>query len=217
MAASIRIFFLLLSLTATLPIAAQVRRHKTSDGTKNNVIKLELVGLTELLNNNYRITGGYERMLSEKISVQLVGGYRKYTLQFRESTTQNVGFSLTPEARYYFTWELLETPRGFYGGPLLHFNYLRSTYTDADQPQYSYSGSFITAAGGGTVGFQYVFFRRLSLDAFVSPFYQVRLNLINFPGGKDKRDPYYDGPLSNDRYGDSGLDYRFGIYLGYVF
>lgn len=102
----------------------------------------------------------YERGLTENKSFQM--GF--LFTGFKSDGTHFSGFGITPEFRFYLS--ATDAPKGVYVGPYLRYQ----SFTVKDDASTS-KGSMNTLGGGVSIGKQWIFKDRISLDAFVGPGY----------------------------------------------
>ena len=144
-------------------------------------------------------TGSFfiEHAISEEASIQLGGLYTGASID----DTKLRGFAITPEFRYYLS-ESGQKLDGFYIAPFLRYQNLE--LTDDSEPG---KATLQTFGGGVTIGRQWIFKDRISLDLFIGPKY-----------GSSKFD-LKDG-ATEEQFSIGGLDgfgIRGGIALGVAF
>jgi hypothetical protein len=147
---------------------------------QKNVVKANLFGA---FGGSYTLA--YERVLNDKMSVQLSVGYRTFKVyDFSVSTiTDKLSYSgptILGEFRYYVTNASKDVPRGFYVAPFVRYGSYtyKYVYNDTD-PSYSSSNETakytITSIGGGVMlGYQWLIADRVSLDLFAGPQYKTK-------------------------------------------
>jgi hypothetical protein len=120
---------------------------------KKNIVKVNV--LSPVVRT---FSGFYERKISSASSVQLGISYTGAELD----EVQIRGWSLAPEFRYYATEK--GAMQGFYLAPFMRFgNFeLDDKVSKADMK---------TIGGGLLIGKQWLFYRGITLDAFVGPSY----------------------------------------------
>jgi hypothetical protein len=188
----ILLFTLMIFLAFGVQAQKKVKRKYAYrlDLAYRNAIKLNVPSL--VLGN---ISMSYERVLSEKVSVQLQAGYWVGgTIQ----DTKWTGYSLTPEVRYYFTDHL--RPEGAYLAAFGRYQEIESDIKNAESQV-----SLQRIGGGVAIGYQFVLGGRVTWDTFVGP--QILHNTIDKNGVSSSK---YD--LFNDTFG-----VRFGTTIGIAF
>jgi hypothetical protein len=141
------------------------------------------------------ISLSYERVLSERVSVQLQGGY---WIGGRVEGTKWSGYTLTPEVRYYLTDHL--RPEGAY---LAAFGRYQEIESEIEKSETQIS---IQRIGGGVAaGYQFVLGERITWDTF--------LGVQGFSNSIEK-----DG-VSSAEYGlfSGNFGVRFGTTFGVAF
>jgi opacity protein-like surface antigen len=112
----------------------------------------------------------YEHKVSEHNSVQLGGLFTAWSV----GDTKISGFALTPEYRFYLS-DSKPALEGFYFAPFARYQNLTLTVTDAyldlDGSVSDGKASLNTFGGGVLAGYQLMFKRRFTLDAFFGPSY----------------------------------------------
>lgn len=154
---------------------------------------------------------GYERALSEKVSVQL--GLAYTTKSYKD--TKLSGYQIQPEVRFYLSEKA--APAGFYVAPFIRY---RSLSASAETPVYDPNNSYVqtgttkekatwnTVGGGLVVGGQWLFAdERIAFGIFGGPaFYSHSYK--------------YEGTATEDNFnfrGTGGFTIRSGITLGVAF
>ena len=113
----------------------------------------------------------YEHQVSGHQSVQLGGLFTAWSFD----DTKITGFALTPEYRVYLS-ESKPALEGFYFGPFVRYQNLTLTVAE-DYPSTGGSStvegkaSLNTYGGGVVAGYQCLFKKRFTLDAFLGPSY----------------------------------------------
>jgi hypothetical protein len=194
---------------------------------QKNVVKLNLFGLFA---SSYTLA--YERVLNDKMAVQLTVGYRSYkfadiTLGTWNTKDSYSGPTIIGEFRYYVTNASKDVPRGFYVAPFARYASYTEKYesSDASDPtnnSYNYTQKYTTTsiAGGAMLGYQWLVADRVSLDVFAGPQYKTRKV-------SDITTTYADGTTatySSDNYVfanskglTSGAGVRVGFNIGFAF
>ncbi|MFL5729097.1 MAG: DUF3575 domain-containing protein [Cytophagaceae bacterium] len=145
---------------------------------QKNVVKANLFGMFA---GSYTLA--YERVLNDKMSVQLSAGYRSY--KYADITIGSInekdsysGPTVVGEFRYYVTNGSKDVPRGFYVAPFARYaKYTEKwAYTDASSPSSNYSQKWSTTsiAGGVMLGYQWLIADVVSIDLFAGPQYKTR-------------------------------------------
>jgi hypothetical protein len=188
----------LITLMLLIAVAANAQSTKIKRNYKykldlayKNAIKINPASL--FLGN---ISMSYERVLSEKVSVQLQAGY------WVGGTIENTkwsGYSFTPEVRYYFTDHL--RPEGAYLAGFGRFQKIETDIKNENSSQISLQ----RIGGGVAVGYQFVLGSRVTWDTFIGP--QYLNNTIHKDG------------VSSARYGlfTDNVGIRFGTTIGIAF
>jgi hypothetical protein len=128
---------------------------------------------------------------------------------------------ITPEIRYYLSFQKREVPRGPYLGTYLRFQKARKSY-----PVIAYDPDFfqeketevtyrIKSAGGGFVlGYQFFIKKRIAVDLFLGPKYSFAKAhfAIECPTCDGDERPALKPGMTFD-----GLDLRAGLSVGYGF
>ena len=141
----------------------------------------------------------YERVINQDMGAQL--GF--YYTGFKLGDAKFSGYAITPEFRYYLS-ETKGAPSGGFVAPF--FRYQNFTLENKNDPAAG-KGTFTRIGGGLIVGTQRVFKDKITLSAFIGPYY-------------GKSDLAWDDP--NDQL-DFGLNTegrwwaRSGINIGLAF
>jgi hypothetical protein len=189
-----KIFLILIFFVCIVELQAQekVRRKYAYrlDLAYRNVVKINPLSL--FLGN---VSLSYERVLSEKVSVQLQGGY---WIGGKVEGTKWTGFSLTPEVRYYLTDHL--RPEGAY---LAAFGRYQEIQSEIERSESQIAIKRI--GGGASAGYQFVLGERVSWDTFLGV--QYLSNSVDKDG------------VSSAKYGlfTGNMGVRFGTTLGIAF
>jgi hypothetical protein len=177
------------------------------DGEYNRIAKVNLASL--LVKN---VSGQYEMILSQKVSVALGFRYAPYVgLPFKHllakinnenadvtsifTKTSVTNFAVTPEVRYYLGRGYGE---GFYIAPYYRYLQAKADYvplnytssTNGTKWTMTISGDMYAHTGGVMVGAQWPIGERFSLDWWMVG--------AHFGGGKGKLSGRTDTPLSED-------------------
>jgi hypothetical protein len=182
------------SLILSLVLCLGLFGVKTASAQKQNVLKLNPLSLA--VGN---VSLSYERILSEKTSFQIQGGY---WLGGSIGTTKFSGMSITPEFRFYVSDN--ERPKGFYLAPFARYQSITAKAKDDAN-----SSATLTRIGGGAAfGYQFLFGKTVTWDIFTGP--QFLSNSVKYKNSED------EGNLDLDRMtGNFGL--RFGTTIGFAF
>jgi hypothetical protein len=125
-------------------IAVMVLLGFGSLSAQQNVIKANPLGLVfgsaEL---------GYERVLSEKSSVELSLAYSSTSVTLGSETTNATGFGAEGKYKFYFSSSKV-APRGWYGAPVL-------TYASTNAKSGTSEGGLSYFGTGAVAGYQWVF------------------------------------------------------------
>ncbi len=149
-----------------------------------------------------------------KLSTTSSGQLGVYYTGWKDGGSRISGVGITPEYRYYLS-DGKEAIEGFYVAPFLRFQYLTLTedtfygyynYQGGNYPNPQYKATLNTAGLGLLIGHQWVFRKRVALDTFIGPGYNV---------GKVKVSSGYaqDFPLT----GLEGFTLRVGVALGIAY
>jgi hypothetical protein len=144
------------------PLSAQhstrknIRKPERIAISPQNVLKINPLSLFTLTTSVF-----YERIINEQMSGQLGFFYTFPGVTIAHTSYR--GFGLTPEFRYYV---FSEAPNGFYVGPFLRYQRFTLKYQEDGNQFDGQSGTFTAFGGGGLLGYQWVFGKRVSLDAF---------------------------------------------------
>jgi hypothetical protein len=163
---------------------------------------------------------GYEHMLNDRMSVQLMAGlinqstdqaYQNFVLgeQYRYEQ-QKSGFIAIPEFRYYVSPQDFGAPEGLFVSAfarLLNLTYdLDDAADEGEWGDLSRMDERMVFGGGLVVGYGYYLDNGLMLEAFIGP----QFKSVTF-------DRTYDNPLLDEETGDSLFDEKFvDISLGNV-
>lgn len=173
----------ILSLIVCLLIAQQARGEETDTLYKRNVIKYNISA--PLLWGTKNFIFEYERIISPSMSASIGLGYRTLpklvgigksdsALVVRDHNNKG-GISASLDFRFYLNKEnKYPAPRGIYIGP--YVNYFSTNVENTFSTFYHDIGSFDATtsmkvfSSGFQLGYQFIFFERLSLDiCFVGP------------------------------------------------
>jgi hypothetical protein len=112
----------------------------------------------------------YEHKVGEHNSAQLGGLFTAWSV----GDTKISGFALTPEYRFYLS-DSKPAMEGFYFAPFARYQNLTLTvengYEDLNGHVSDGKASLNTFGGGVVAGYQFLFKRRFTLDAFLGPSY----------------------------------------------
>lgn len=136
---------------------------------KKNVIKIVPASLFVLTGNLQ-----YERVLNERSSLNFGAYYGGFAFNIPlETTTERFTFKwagLTPEYRFYLTGT---APNGLYAGPYLRFRRATIQYDQVESDPFGdpyvrhVKLRFLTAGGGGMIGYQAILGGWFSIDSYV--------------------------------------------------
>jgi hypothetical protein len=145
--------------------------------------------------------------VAEHRSLQLGGLFTAWSA----GDTKIRGFALTPEYRLYLS-ESKPALKGFYLGPFLRYQNLTLTaqeeYAGIDGGGTVEGKASLNAFGGGMVaGYQFLFKKRFTLDAFLGPSYN----------GGSLKVTSGDASQTFDAGAFSGFGVRSGITFGVAF
>jgi hypothetical protein len=156
------IFGIILSLSLS-PLWAQHPTRKPGRKPERiaigpqNLLKINPLSLFTLTTSVF-----YERIINERMSGQLGFFYTFPGITIAHTSYR--GFGITPQFRYYVS---SEAPNGFYVGPYLRYQRFTLIYQETGKQFDGQSGTFTAFGGGGLLGYQWVFGKRVSLDAFL--------------------------------------------------
>lgn len=183
--------FLLIGASVQNTVQAQVRK---------NVIKVNPLSLGLLTLN-----GSYERVLTERVSVQLGAFYTGINLL----GTSFRGVGITPEVRIFMSKNTGGAPQGWYVSPFFRYQKFDLS-VEEDLTDTRAEAGVRTRGGGVLAGYQWLLGKadRVSLDLFIGPKY-------------DKGAFTYDENASPDEFSGienfSGFWIRSGLTLGVAF
>lgn len=159
----------------------------------------------------------YEHRLAERRSAQLGGAFTRILDGDRRFT----GLTITPEYRFYLAGR---APGGFYLGPFARFRSFRMTSPvvrfDEDGRPYKElrTGRTRTYGAGAVAGWQWVFFRHLSLDVYAGPSYSFGTFTTSDGSSADEFDDFNNlkgiGIRFSQMFRGAGL--RSGFTLGFA-
>ncbi|MGB1075280.1 MAG: DUF3575 domain-containing protein [Flavobacteriales bacterium] len=163
---------------------------------------------------------GYEHMLNDRMSVQLMAGlvnqrtdqvYQNFVLeeQYRYEQLKS-GFIAIPEFRYYVSPQDFGAPEGLFVSAFARILNLTYDLDDtADEGQWgdlSRMDERLVIGGGLVLGYGYYLDNGLMLEAFIGP----QFKSVNF-------DRTYDNPDLDEETGDARFDEKFvDISLGNI-
>ncbi len=163
------------------PIRTKTQVLDINDMPKN-VLKLNILSLAVGTGSFF-----YERVLNEKMSLQLGASYTN----IKNETILDVrykGFTITPEFRYYLS--SVEAPRGFYVAPFARYRRSDVTGTVNRNDQEIPANAKLSAYGAGVmIGGQWIAAKRISLEAFVGPSLNARSIKVTTPNVTEKEFP----------------------------
>jgi len=148
---------------------------------KSNVIKTNIFGVFA---GQFQL--GYERVLNEKMSVQLMPGLVTFSSSGSSSdffgtdtySATTSGFIIVPEFRFYPTYAKNDVPKGFYAAPFFRLRMVTQDYYDTglypDYKNVSYVDKTTTIGGGLVLGYQFLMGDVFSFDIFISPQYKEK-------------------------------------------
>ena len=159
---------------------------------QQNVVKLNIFSpLVSTLNLSY------ENAFSEDKSFQIGFFYTGAKIV----DTKFTGIGITPEIRFYLGDDA--APQGFYAAPFLRYQNFKLT-----EPLSSGSATLSTFGLGVTVGKQWIFKEKFSLDLFIGPSYSFGDIKVNDGGSTET---FSTGSLG------SGFGIRTGLTFGLAF
>ncbi len=135
----------------------------------------------------------YENAFSEDKSFQIGFFYTGVKI----IDTRFSGFGITPEIRFYLGDDA--APQGFYAAPFLRYQSFKLT-----EPNTTGSATLSTFGLGVTVGKQWIFKEKFSLDLFIGPSYSFG-------------DIKIDNGANSESYSTGALGSGFGIRTGLTF
>lgn len=202
---------LLVFLFVIQPAFAQ-EQYNTSVGDKKNIFKLNMV--SPVLSS---LSLAYERVINPAQSFQV-----SIFVQNQNSDAgyyyadKLVGFGIIPELRYYLS-ERKDAPAGFFIAPFLSYRHYAADYQDYDYNSQTYTDRSATFDGIGvgiTVGGQWIFKKRISLDVWGGTGFG-----FGFTNEKaDASDPYEYLYFSEFPYQEGGAFLaRGGVTVGFLF
>ncbi|MFN3403412.1 MAG: DUF3575 domain-containing protein [Cytophagaceae bacterium] len=167
--------FILSGLLMSLVSIAQ-----TSSGV-GNTLKLNVFGA---LGGSYTLV--YERVLNEKLALQLSVGYRYMDVNrmfgLGSSKADNKihkGFTFVPELKYYITNTAIGIPEGLYVAPFARIGKYTVDFVDNHDSgtlNINHDATYtISAVGGGIlIGYQFIIAKSVALDLFFGPQFKNR-------------------------------------------
>lgn len=205
------IFLIILMAAFAAPLLGQ---------TRTNTIKINPLSLFVLTTNVQA-----ERQLNDRFSVQMgafVGGPSLNILA--EDLPDGVKYrwwGLTPELRYFISFNRMEVPNGFYVAPFLRFQHVFQRFKgEAHDPDTKkvLSGDVElqrnSIGGGFLLGYQLVTKRDFVLDFYMGPKYSSANTNVTF------KCPTCSGNevlLNQQGLQFDGVEIRAGISLGFAF
>jgi hypothetical protein len=185
---------------------------------KDNAIKLPLVGL---FGGQYQLA--YERALTDKITVNLSGGYIHRTSSqswdYDRYTAVTSGFLVVPEARYYFK----ESMKGMYLGLFGRYKSTTQKLTDKSD-DLMYGGTDVSretktsSIGGGVVfGIQFLIADAFVIDMFMGPTVKSGSPKTTY-NNAGVTDLDFESKFLDFKFADnSNVGLRAGVSVGYAF
>lgn len=143
----------------------------------------------------------FEHKMSESKSAQLGFFFTGAKLE----DTKLSGFGVTPEFRFYLSGEAMN---GFYVGPYLRFQNFKLSTEATDVPGSKAEASLTTFGGGVSIGRQWMFKNRFTLDPFLGLGYSG--GSIDLKGSAAEED-------FDVNQGLKGFGLRTGLTLGIAF
>lgn len=188
--------------------------------TKRNTFKLNPLSVF-VLTANFQI----ERQINERFSFQF-GAFAGGTSLGVLATELPNGvryrwWGLTPELRYFISFNRMEVPTGFYVAPFLRLQHANRQFPgEAFDPdtQTNLAGNAIlrtnSFGGGFLLGYQFITKTNFVLDLFMGPKYSSANSKVNFEcTGCNGNETLNNSPgLKFD-----GIEPRAGIGLGFAF
>jgi hypothetical protein len=169
-------FQFILVLFAALTVANGLSAQSDSARTRKNTVRYNITN--PLIFGDKSLIFGYERTLRNNQSFSVNIGRTSYPKMLLinpdsiglDADFQEKGFHISADYRFYLKKEnKYPAPRGFYYGPYISYNYFSRVNTwSMDDPDYT--GKLQTtldmniAAAGFQVGYQFLFWDRLSVD-----------------------------------------------------
>ena len=209
----------LLALFLVSTLSAQTLwQPKQNDNAKQNTIKINPINP---FFGQYQLA--YERMLNEKISVQLEGGIISMSQSglIDDVKSEKSGFIALPALRYYFYRQSDDDPMFYYS---INYRYrqLQERFADNEYQLYSNNYSRIYNGVGITLGGQYYMFDVISIEVFCGLQYGVVTETYRFDNTNVTRKDFTEAfPLKtfSGSYISSFHNFplRSGIVLGLVF
>lgn len=130
-------------------------------------------------------------------------------------------FGITPELRFYLSFQKREVPRGPYLGTYLRMQKVRKRYTvsaydpdDFQEKQTVVTYQIGSAAGGFVLGYQFFIKKRIAIDIFLGPRYSFANSVFAIDCETCDGD---ERPALKPGMTFDGLDLRAGIGIGYGF
>jgi len=174
---------------------------------QKNVVKGRTIYLP-FENPTYTFGLGYERLLNEKLSVQLLYNSTRFTPGFDAKTTESQGF--IPEVRYYFGKKEDIRMKAFVAGFVEAIKIKKFGGMPDGNPDYQFietNGNLISM--GVLIGKNYSIGKHFLLDMYIG----YRYKIFNYTNTfKDSNGDYYYMDFNDN---SSGI--RMGMNLGFLF
>lgn len=167
--------FIIAILLSCFSIKAQ------NDSIYKNTVKFNMSN--HMIYGDGAIVFGYERVLKNNQSFSVHIGTAAYpmltyngsdsTLLLHESDYKDKGFHISGDYRFYLKKEnKYKAPRGIYIGPYYSYSYFKRTNhwsmnSDSYQGEFQSDITFNLNIVGAQLGYQFVFWKRLSLDMLI--------------------------------------------------
>ncbi len=168
------------------------------------IVKANIAGL---LSNQFG--GATEFVVGKQLTAGVAGAYKKRTrdLGLGDATTDERGFLIIPEVRYYLDRNFEKAPNGLYIGANYTYERLDVVIDGGGLDTLNTSGQVVNSGIGVVGGFQWILRDRISIDLNISPYF----NTSSVSGALEtKPEEFY--PL------DTGFKVnRIGIFIGIAF
>ena len=151
------------SVMLLVVILAGLCQFTQAQDSKKNMVKLNLMSPFIKTFNL-----AYERVLNEKMGLQIRGYYTGYSNKEEDPQSKTEGFGIIPEFRLYLS-DKKPAPAGFFLAPFIRFD--KFDVTDSYEDGTENTGTYTDFGVGLLLGHQAVFSNIVTLEAFIGPQY----------------------------------------------